>query len=95
MIASFKNFIQNETDKFSLFVEEEGMSTPKMLFPITQPLANLLSLIPSMTLKADALNWIVTEGLMEASKGREKLLDKVREEIQTRMARSCIKVMKM
>ena len=86
MIASFKNFIQNETDKFSLFVEEEGMSTPKMLFPITQPLANLLSLIPSMTLKADALNWIVTEGLMEASKGREKLLDKVREEIQTRMA---------
>ena len=82
MIASFKNFIQNETDKFSLFVEEEGMSATKMEFPITQPLANLLSLIPSNTLKARALNWIVTEGLMQASKGREKLLEQVRKEMQ-------------
>ena len=88
MIASFKNFIQNETDKFSLFVEEEGMSTTKMLFPITQPLANLLSLIPSNTLKADALNWIVTEGLMEASKGRENLLELVRKRLAGKTPKS-------
>lgn len=73
----FRNFIHNKS-----FFIEMAMSKPQMRLPITHELADLISLVHGQTLRARALNWILSTGLMEASMNREKLCDKVNQIIK-------------
>lgn len=60
------------------FSEAMGVSHRQAQLQMTQPLANMVSLVHGPTFRAKALNWFFGDGLLEASFGREKLLEMVR-----------------
>ena len=79
---NFSNFV--EMKKGNLLEMAQGRSASELKLPITQPMANMISLIPGVAARARALNWFLSEGLLEASIGREKLLKMVNTVIDQR-----------
>lgn len=65
----------NQKERNVLLKESRGVSQLGLELPIDfRPLADLLILVTgSEAVKAEALNWLLSEGLMEASIGRQKL----------------------
>ena len=62
------------TETFKQYIEGLGTSFADLRPRINQPMANLISSVHGTGLRARALEWLVTEGLQQASIGREKLL---------------------
>jgi hypothetical protein len=76
--------INKEKGRFANFLQLEANMASNIQFFVTQPMANLLSLVERHEMRARALSWLTTEGLLEASIGREKLADLVNEELATK-----------
>ena len=73
-------------DKFRSFIEEDiyddqlqemavGKGDHSLKLPITDGMANLLSLFPNNAFKAKMLDWLLFDGLKKAIVGRQKLCD--------------------
>ena len=63
--------------------EVSNISHTEIKFPVDYgPLGDLLTLIPGDKLRTRALVWITTEGLMQASRGRNKLFLLVKPELE-------------
>ena len=80
---SFRSYIKGELSKVSprVFEMAQAFSQSQIDFIINQEMANLLSLIPGLNMRARVLNWLVTEGLLEASMKRDELLELVKAEL--------------
>ena len=79
MNSNFKSFAEYK----KMWNEVAGVSRTKIEFPVDfAPLGNLLTFIPGRQLRARALSWITTEGLMQASRGRNKLFLLVKPELE-------------
>lgn len=80
---SFRSYIKGELSKVSprVFEMAQAFSQSQIDFIINQEMANMLSLIPGLNLRARVLNWLVTEGLLEATMKRDELLDLVKAEL--------------
>ena len=79
MNRNFREFIKNDIVNF---YEAAGVSGSGLFFPTSfPPLTNFLSLLPTDDLKAQALMWIVSKGMMEASLNRDKLFKLVQEQM--------------
>jgi hypothetical protein len=58
-----------------------GRSSDELILPISQPLANLLSILKGGGVRARALGWINFEGMYQASLGRKVLCQKLNNSI--------------
>jgi hypothetical protein len=77
--SNFKSFV----DSKKTWNEVAGVSRGYIEFPVDfAPMANLFMFIHGKGLRARALNWIVTTGLMQASRGRDKLFELVKVEVE-------------
>ncbi len=79
MFQSFKSFVE---DKQSVWSEGQGYTPHKEVEFPTKPFANLLSLIPGDAQRNEALVWLTTDGLLEASLNREELCKLVNIELE-------------
>lgn len=78
MNKTFRSFVEDQIQN-----EAGGISKSYAEFPVDfAPLANFLTFIPRTTHKARALSWITTAGLMQASKGRDQLLELVLQQVE-------------
>jgi hypothetical protein len=80
-IKSFRQYIQSAIEHIAIaksqFSEATGFGGTTLPFVITQPMANLLTLITGTKLRARALNWMLSEGLLEATLNRNKLCEMI------------------
>ena len=68
-------------DESKVLSEAAGRSFNQIKFIISQPMANMLTLINGTRLRARALDWFLGEGLLAATGAREKLLKMVMDAI--------------
>lgn len=82
--TNFRAYMQHKkANNNHLLSEVAGVSASEQKFSVEyRPLADFLALVPGANItKANALNWVMSEGLMQASLGREQLLKLVNESL--------------
>lgn len=77
MNISFRSYMKSRP----IIIEGLRTSFARMRLPVTEGMANLLSLIRGQGTRTRALSWLTTEGLYQASENRQRLFKLVKDQL--------------